>query len=717
MSSIRSVLIFLTLLTLSIQGFSQAQDPALAKEYFDQAEEILEATKAEDQAREIYILAAETDTTFAKANFEAGHIHIRTIGKELAVKYFMRVYRQDPDFRFDIEYWIGKSYQFGLDFDNALRYFNLYKQRLAKKPNYQGRDKQDLAHVDKCILECEHGKNYVANPRPYSIVNIGREINSEFDDYGPVLSEREDEIVFTSRRRDDNLNQNVSDDNLPFEDIFTAKKTGNTWAFAANIGPKVNTLYHDSNLAMSADGHLLFIYNDDVNGGDIYYCERQSDGSWGQPIALPGVINSSFQEKSISISKDERSLYFTSDRPGGLGGTDIYRATKDSKGHWSNVKNLGPRINTPLNDDGPFIDYDGVTFYFSSQGHDGMGGYDIFKSTFAEATNDWSEPENMGYPINTPDNEVYFISSADGKRAYYSSVREDGMGYTDIYVVTASQGLKNSEPVAAKPPEVKKDPPKKDTLAVATVKKDPPVTLPKVETKKDPVVEPKKDPPPVVKKDPPPKKELKPLLYVVKVVDAQGKSPLNAKVRLQGSRDNIIVASTAKGQGVFEFRITNATPKDYRLSVESDGYVFQNENLKIQGSSEQEKTINRTIEMRKLAVNVTSILRNIYFDYDRATFKTESYTELNKLESMLRQNQRIKVEIGGHTDAYGKWDYNKNLSQKRAEAVKDYLTKKGVDARRIKAVGYGETKPLVSNDDEDDGRELNRRVEFRVVQN
>jgi outer membrane protein OmpA-like peptidoglycan-associated protein len=139
--------------------------------------------------------------------------------------------------------------------------------------------------------------------------------------------------------------------------------------------------------------------------------------------------------------------------------------------------------------------------------------------------------------------------------------------------------------------------------------------------------------------------------------------------------------------------------------------------VKIQGATDQEKTLTRTLEMRKIAVGVTSILRNLYFDYDRASFKTESYTELNKLESMLRQNASMKVEIGGHTDAYGNWNYNKNLSQKRAEAVKDYLTRKGIDARRIKAVGYGETKPLASNDDEDEGRELNRRVEFKVLQN
>src|SRR5262245_23605721 len=233
MSSIRCVLIFLTLLVLTFQGFAQTtQDPALAKEYFDQAADILEATKAEDVARDILIQAAETDTTFVRANFEAGHIHIRTIGKELAVKYFMRVYRQDPDYRFDIEYWIAKSYQYGLEFDKALLYYGLYKDKLARKPNYQGKDKIDANTLTRAIQECENGKMYVSNPQNFSIVNIGREINSEFDDYGPVFSEREDEIVFTTRRRDDNLNQNVFEDNLPYEDIFMAKKSGNGWAFA-----------------------------------------------------------------------------------------------------------------------------------------------------------------------------------------------------------------------------------------------------------------------------------------------------------------------------------------------------------------------------------------------------------------------------------------------------------------------------------------------------
>ncbi len=725
MSSIRSVLIFLTFIALSIRALAQEDPKKLAREYYDLAASTLEATKALDQARDLYVLAADTDTTFLKANMEAGLMHIRTIQKELAVKYLLRVYRQDPLFSFPIEYWIGKSYQYGLDFDNALKYFNIYKAKLAAKPNYQSRDRVEPAAVDRAIHECNNGKRYVAVPMNYSIVNIGREINSEYDDYAPVLSEKEDEIVFTSRRKDDNLNQDVDIDNLPFEDIFVAKKQGQKWSFAANIGSKINTPYHDSNLAISADGKLLFIVNDE-NGGDIYYCDLQPDGTFGEPKPLPGGINSTFEEKSVSISKDESTLYFSSSRPGGYGGIDIYKAVKNSKGEWGNVKNLGSAINTQYDDDGPFIDYDGVTLFFSSKGHDGMGGFDIYRTTFDPAQNKWSEPVNLGYPINTPDNDVYFIASADTKRAYYSSVRDDGLGYLDIYVITAQEGIKNAtprlekkeEPVVAVPPPVKKD------SVVAVVKKDPPKEEPKVEPKKEPVKEiPKTEPPPpkkepvVVKKEPVVvKKEIKPLKYVVSVIDAESKSPLTAKVRLSGQRDNIIVGSTNPNPGVYEFNVTNTTAKDYRLAIEIDGYIFLNQNLKIEGASEKEKTVTRTIEMRKIAVGVTSILHNLYFDYDKAKFKTESYTELNKLETMLRQNQTTKIEISGHTDSYGKWDYNKQLSQRRAEAVKDYLTKKGIDPRRIKAVGYGESKPLASNDDESDGRALNRRVEFKVLQ-
>ena len=688
MNSIPRVLIFLALLLpfFSTPSYSQQDPKEIARQYMEQAELIMAETKAMDDARELMVTAADQDTTFIKANYEAGRMHLATVGKDRAVKYFMRVYRQDPAYRFDIEYLIGRSYQYGENFDKALEYYGLYKTKLTGKASYQGKDKIPLATVDRAIFECENGKEFVSTPYDFSIVNIGREINSEFEDYAPVLNEAEDEIVFTTRRRDDNLNENVYEDNKPYEDIFTAKKTGGAWAFAKNLGPVVNTPYHESSVALSADGNTLFIFNDE-GGGDIFYSERQPGGEFAAKIPLPGIINSSFEEKSISISKDEKTLYFSSNRPGGFGGLDIYKATKDAKGEWTNVKNLGPKINTDMDDDGLFIDYDDITLYFSSKGRKGMGGYDVFKATFNPQTNEWSEPVNLGYPINTPDDDIYFVSSKDGKRAYYSSVREDGMGYTDIYMITIPEGLKDAAPTVAK--------------------------LPTEPTPEEPT-----DKTPVVVIPVKPKTGSQPLKYLVSVVDAADQTtPLPAKIKLVGAKDNVIVPFTPLGDGAFEFKITSAKPKDYRLSVEVDGYVFQNLNIKLEGASAEEKTVTRKVSMRKLVAGVSSILRNIYFDFDKATFKTESYTELNKLEAMLSQNQNIIVEIAGHTDAVGTKEYNQYLSLRRAQAVKEYLTKKGINTRRIKAKGYGKSKPLASNDDEHGGRELNRRVEFKVLEN
>jgi outer membrane protein OmpA-like peptidoglycan-associated protein/tetratricopeptide (TPR) repeat protein len=662
----RSILIFLAVAGAFLSSYSQTEKEQ-AKVYMEQAELIMAETRAIDDARDLMVTAANLDPTNIKANFEAGHYHIKTIGKDLAVKYFLRVYELDPNYRFDLEFWIGQSYQYGLEFDKAIDFYNRYKQRLAKRPNYLGNDRVSAAAVDRAIYECENGKEYVANPKNFSIVNIGREINSEWDDYAPVFNENEDQVIFTSRRRDGNMNQNVDLDNKPFEDIFIARKVGGKWTAAENIGSPINTPYHDSNLALSADGQTLFIYTDE-GGGDIYYSDLQPNGTWSQPVPLPGIINSSYEEKSITISRDEKTLYFSSNRPGGYGGLDIYRATKDARGEWSNVKNMGPKINTEYDDDGPFIDYDGKTLYFSSKGRKGMGGFDIYKSVFDEATNEWSEPENLGYPINTPDNDIYFVSTKDGKRAYYSSVREDGLGYDDIFVITVPEPV-----IAAREPE----------------------KLPEPEEKK----------------------QLFPLRYQVNVVESGSGKPLDAKVRLQGLRDNVVVAGTATAAGSMEFIIRSEETKDYRLSVELEGYAFVNQNVRLDGASDRERTVTRTVELRKLTTGVVSVLRNIYFDFDKATFRTESYTELNKLERMMAENPNLKVEIAGHTDAVGTAAYNKILSQRRAEAVKDFLTKKGIDPRRITAVGYGKTRPLASNDDEEEGRELNRRVEFKVLGN
>lgn len=691
MYSIRCVLIFLAVAGAFFSSYGQEDGKQQALDYIAVAEEMKANSMALDDIRGVYELAAAADPDNVKANFEAGHYRLRTIGKDLAVRYFLRVYEIDPGYRFDLEYWIAYSYQHGLEFDKAIDFYNRYTETFNKRPNYQG-VKTPLSEVERRIFECETGKELIGNPHGYSIVNVGSQVNSEYDDYAPVFNEDETELIFTSRRRDGNSNQDVADDNKPYEEIFISTKENGAWAQAKAL-TEVNSAFHESTLALSADGNTLFIYKDE-NRGDIFVSERKS-GGWSEPIPLPGLINSSYEENSVTISKDEKTLFFSSNRPGGFGGLDIYSATLDTKGQWSNIKNLGTKINSDADEDGPFIYQDGKTLYFSSKGLKGMGGYDIFKSVFDAATGEWSDPENVGFPINTPDNDIFIFLNKDGKRGYYASVREDALGYDDIYMVTLVE-----DPALAKAPM--KEP----------VTEPEPVKEPVVEpVVKEPVKQPVKEP---VKQ---PAKTKLPLRYVVQVVDANGKAPIEAKVKLQGLRDNVVVGSSVKGPGLFEFAITAAAAKDYRLSVEAEGFMFVNQTVKLDGASEQEKVVNRTVEMRKLEPGMVSILRNIYFDFDKATFKQESYNELNKLERMMQQNPNIKVEIAGHTDVVGTRNYNTFLSRKRAEAVKDFLTKKGIDTRRIKVTGFGATKPLASNDDEDEGRELNRRVEFIVTGN
>lgn len=675
----------IAMLMIAWESDGQAQDDkALAKTYLELGEQIYkEQGAAIEIAKENFIQAADLDQGNIKANYMAGKLYLETVNKERASKYFLRVMDLDPDYRFDMPYLIGRGYQFGMDFNNALKYYKQYEQKLLNDKNYRGMDKVLLSEVQRRIYECENGKEFTANPAHYSIVNIGKEINSEWRDYAPVLNEDETLLIFTSRRRESNLNEDVDEDNIPYEDVFISRKINGKWTKAENIGDVVNTLYHDSNLALSADGQQLYLYSDE-NEGDIYVSEIKGNNSWSVPVPLSEKINSSFKENSISISPDKQLLFYASDRPGGYGGIDIYVSIKDNKGRWGKSQNLGPGINTEYDEEGPFIDYDGKTLYFSSQGRKGMGGHDIFKSEYDSVAGEWAEPVNLGYPINTPDNDVYFVSTKDGKRGYYASVRTDGMGYTDIYMVTIPELLADTKKFESKKENRKKEQPNKQKVEK--------VALPEKEV------------------------NLQPVTLVVKVEDYNSGESLEANVSLRRLDDNVVVPIKKLGNGIFSMEVINQENTDFMFSAEKDGYMFKNLKISLPASKEERLKINRTIELSQLQKGFQTVLRNIYFDFDKATFKVESYDELNKLENLLSRNPNMKVEISGHTDNIGYKAYNKYLSQKRANAVVGYLKNKGIDARRIVARGYGENRPLASNDNEFEGRSLNRRVEFKILE-
>ncbi|MEO1051689.1 MAG: OmpA family protein [Bacteroidota bacterium] len=694
------------------------EDKELAKQYLEQADLILEATKAVEDARDLYITAADTDPTNLVANFKAGDYILQTNGKERAAKFFIRILEQNRDYRFDIEYLIGRSYQYGQQFEEALNYYEQYKQKYEERKGYRGTDLVLIEEVNRRIFECQNALKFQANPANFKIKNVGREINSSFEDYAPVLNEDETELIFTTRRQEGNLNENVDRDNKYFEDIFISRKVDGQWQKAENIGTTINTEFHNSNLALSADGRILFLYNDD-NNGDIYFSNLLDDGTWTVPEPISDNINSSYAEKSVSLSPDGNILFFSSNRPAGSGKLDIYYSVKTERGEWGRVRNLGPVINTEYDDDGPFLDYDGKTLYFSSRGRDGMGGFDIFKSVYDSAEQVWSDPINLGVPINTPDDDIYFVSTKDGERGYYASFREDGEGYTDIYEVTLLDDETGSQLLAGKGPE--------ENTSDSLISEN---NIKEVEVGERPID------PSDIKIDEEP---LQPIMLTVTVTDENTGSPIDVKIGVKRVSDNRVIGQRRQSTGVYQFEFTSEEKARYRLSVEKQGYIFENRNIDIIGATTEPKSLRSSIALSPVPVQAKNnektddgtttvpnrgyestpvrTLRNVYFDFDKVTLKPESNEELNKLERFISQNPGIVVEIGGHTDKIGSKSYNKRLSERRAQAVVSFLTDKGIDPRRVKAVGYGAERPLASNDDEAEGRELNRRVEFRVIGN
>ncbi len=669
----KAILLSLTLSLYSITLFSQISEKRkeVAAKFVRQADLVMESTAAKEVAKELYIQAARIDPENVDANFKAGKMYLETINKDRAATYFKKVLSLNPDYKFSINYLIGRSLQFGLDFDEAIGYYQKYEEMLSENPTYSGSDKVDGEEVKKRILECYNGKEFVSNPQNYSIRNMGAQINSVYDDYAPVINRENSLMIFTTRRKDGNLSKDVDIDNEFFEDIFYSNFEDGKWQSAKNIGTPINTEFHNSNLSLSADGNILFLYTDE-NNGDILVSNKAEDGTWSEPATIGPNINSlGFKESSVCLSPDGSTLYFSSNRPGGYGGSDIYYSVKDKKGAWKKAKNLGSVINTKYDDDGPFVDFSGDYFYFSSKGHKGMGGYDIFKSEYLIEEESWGDPVNLGYPINTSDNDIYFVSSNDGEIAYYATVRGGGYGLSDIYSIKEGQFEIPEE----------SDSVSRDTTSSVAEKAAP---------------------------------EKKNVILNLRIKDQSGELT-NAKVSLINVDNQIVAAQRKMDDGVYKFKVENPDNSTYRLSVEKDGFAFINEDILFDGSEDEITQKDREIILKPLSVGTTKVLRNIYFDFNKSSIKSSSFDELSKVENMLDRNPSLEIELGGHTDNIGKKEFNKRLSKARVEEVKKYLVKKGIDPRRITTVGYGEEKPLASNDDEKEGRELNRRVEFKVL--
>lgn len=372
-------------------------------------------------------------TNDATVNYRIGECYLDLKDWALAVEYFQNAKNLNPKVAPELEYKLGEAFHRNNQLDKSQEAFITYQKNLKKK--------NALYNVDKMLAEVDYAKKLMLAPVKVEIVNLGKNINSRGGDYAPSITADGQTMIFTSRRSDTKGGGvDKAGDYKYFEDIYISKwdTTMGEWAKATPVEGKLNTEGHDASLSISPDGNQIYIYRNDgsVYIGDIFVSKRRSSGNWGEPKELDKQINSTYFESSASLTADGNRLYFVSEREGkkygAIGKGDIYYVDKISKSTFGEPVNLGSVINTTEDEISVFIHPDGKTLFFSSKGHLSMGGYDIFMSKM-QADGSWSKPENLGYPINTIDDDVHFILSTDGKIAHYSTVREDGLGERDIY--------------------------------------------------------------------------------------------------------------------------------------------------------------------------------------------------------------------------------------------------------------------------------------------
>jgi len=649
--------LFLIILFISTAGISIAQDIPFTERFFPNKTEglrlaLLDLKNGDEYfysdrpeiykfAIPYYESAAKFNDSNAELNLKLGACHLMARKKLSALMYLQKSINLNPSGDPSVYYYLGRTYQMLLKFDEAIAEYLKYLELI------KGKDPIDS--INRRIEECKNGMELVKNPINVTIENLGVTINTRNPEYNPLITADESSLFFTSRRPGGTSVETDPEDLEHYEDIYVSDKINGKWTLARNMGNVVNTTTHDAASGLSLDGHILFVFKGDRNNGDIMmsYLDK---GEWTKPIDPGKSINTKYHESSACLSPDGNTMYFSSDRPGGYGGRDLYKSSWDPmKKIWGTSVNLGGIINTSFDEEGVFIHPDGTTLYFSSKGHKSMGGYDIFYSTLENSI--WRMPVNIGYPVNTPDDDVYFVVAANGTTGYYASVTDNGFGDNDLYKVNFLSEV------------------------------DRPVT--------------------------------KTTILKGYITEASTKMPVAAYIELIDLDKQERIGSFITDSKTGKYLISLPAGRKYGAFVYADGYLFESSSFDIPDSASF-REIEKNIEMKSLEAGNNIVLNNIFFDTDKTDVKNESTTTLNSVVRLMKEYPTLQVEISGHTDTDGKEEYNLQLSESRAKNVVDFLVANGIPQERLSYKGYGETKPIALNDSPE-GKSKNRRIEFRIT--
>ena len=662
----RYFLLTVALCSLLLKGYSQDQKTLIANG------DKFYSKKDYKHALEQFLAAQALNPDDASLNFKIGLTYLYSETKSKAASYIDKAYRLNPAVNPDIDYHLGIAFQNTNEFKKAIEHFERFKKK-----------KKELGTIaDERIAECHIADSLSQNELNVIIENLGPAINTPYNDYSPIISADGNTLIFTSNRTDDPARAKA---NANFEDIYVSTKQGSTWSAPKLISSNINIKYNDAAASLSPDGKTLFLYYEEGEG-DIYTSTLEGS-EWSKPRPLNKNINTAlFWETCASVSADGQKLYFASNRPGGIGELDLYVSALDGKGDWGKAVNLGPLVNTPDNEDSPFIHHDGVTLYFSSDGHPTLGNSDIFFTEFKN--NKWSKPENIGWPLNSWEYDGFFTLSPDKKKGYFSTVKEGGLGDADLYAISFLEPKYKPKPKPA-------------AVAAAAAAEKPKTEIPKTEEFIDPSIAAKKTSKVIT-------------LLKGKVIDENTAAPLAAVISLIDNANNKVVVKINSNPATGEFELIIPHGGNYGVATEKAGYLFNSINFNLPAFADYQE-IDTHIIMVKAEIGSKVVLKNIFFDVGKSDLRQESIAEVENIRELLVANPNLKVQINGHTDNSGNAASNKALSLKRASSVVTYLTQKGVDASRLSAKGYGSDRPIVSNDDEMGGREINRRTEIEIM--
>ncbi|MBC7921754.1 MAG: PD40 domain-containing protein [Ferruginibacter sp.] len=654
---------------------------------------------------------------------------------------------KDPKVPAKVHQHLGEAYHLAYRFEEAIASFTRYQSLTAKSDPRS-------TELERQLQTSRVAQRLMRDTVQVYIQNLGAPINSPATEYGPVISADESVLMYTTLKSSIDKATAVRTET---EDILIAQKEADAWGAPRSIG--LNTKSNIGSVGLSPDGQRLLLYvgGRNANNGDLFISQL-TGRQWGAPVKLNGKVNSSYQENSGSVTPDEKTLYFSSNRPGGLGGYDVYRATKNDRGEWDHVVNLGAPVNSRYDEDAPFIHPDRKTLYFSANGRNSMGGNDVFRSVYENGT--WSVPSNLGYPINTVHNDYFFVLSADGKKGYFSSNRPGGQGGQDLYFlgIPEEQGIvpltmmkgrviAGDRPVPTRIRVI-------DRQSKEVIKN---VYHPNRETGQyliifppgrnyDMVIEAEGFLPQVVNIHVPNQNYfyelyqeiyLKAIMKAGKVVGQEivvknifedveknqaqfdpakfGKNNLD----LYELMDNIIASSDSVALDyLLTLMYAKTSPslqeapsepmrgtyyyednKGKLLPLTVDGqtvYALPTlSQVKAQAGELAEDDAKPAPDKGKVDITAqTEIKPNLtyvfHFDSDKVELGREAIPELEKLYEYLRKYPAYGIRVSGFADADGTSERNHRISEQRARQVAQYMTGKGIGAQRVVAKGYGQ---------------------------